>query len=168
MNQQIDEMKTWYEGADQISKTNLPRKGDTIIYPKGEGFTIEVLGVSWGTDVVVGDEPVRILEYFRGPRPEWCNEVAIMADYQTYVYEERLLGALINTGDDEWRDEYGAIIRLDDINSAVPLREYQVTDVMVRRLVGLWNNIDPENVIGIDYAHDSEQARRYLEVALGV
>ena len=49
----IDQLAQWYADAEQVTKTNLPNKGDTLIYPRRtSGYIIELEGGGWTPELV--------------------------------------------------------------------------------------------------------------------
>ena len=168
MNTHIDQLAQWYADAERITDANLPRIGDTLIFPyNAGGYAIEVEEDDWAPNGVVLGEVVRILRRAPKPKPAWHDAVAVMAEtrdddirrafvpqYDTETGEERV---------DTWADWQGAYDAADLIDPA-PLIEAKVTDEMVARAMAFW---DP-NCPGEYDADDIQWAREFITAALGL
>ena len=134
----IDQLAQWYADAEQVTKTNLPRKGDTLIYPRRtSGYIIEADGGGWAPEFVhSAGETVRILARAPEPKPAWHDAVAVIAE----TGDDDTRRAFVpqynaETGDErlgtwaDWQDGYDASELIDP----VPLIEAKVTDEMVER-----------------------------------
>ena len=125
----FDQLAQWYADAEQITDTNLPRIGDTLIFPyNADGYAIVAEEDDWTPDDVVPGEPVRILTRAPKPRPAWHDAVAVIA--HTACFSERRPFALTHTEDvlDPYNTEW---ITRDDLIDPIPLIEAKVTDEMV-------------------------------------
>ena len=129
----IDQLAQWYADAEQVTKTNLPRKGDTLIYPRRtSGYIIEADGGGWAPEFVhSAGETVRILARAPEPKPAWHDAVAVIAE----TGDDDTRRAFVpqynaETGDErlgtwaDWQDGYDASELIDP----VPLIEAKVTD----------------------------------------
>ena len=155
----IDQLAQWYADAERITDTNLPRIGDTLIFPyNADGYAIEVEEDGWTPDDVVPGESVRILARAPKPKPAWHDAVAVIA--HTARFSERRPFALTHTEDvlDPYNTEW---ITRDDLLDPAPLIEAKVTDEMVERLEGHFLNT-------ANMALPEGLARRMLTAALGL
>ena len=162
----IDQLAQWYADAEQVTKTNLPRKGDTLIYPRRtSGYIIESDGGGWAPEFVhSAGETVRILARAPKPKPAWHGAVAVIAE----TGDDDTRRAFVpqynaETGDErlgtwaDWRGGYDASELIDP----VPLIEAKVADEMVERLEGHFLNT-------ANMALPEGLARRMLHAALGL
>ena len=153
----IDQLAQWYESAEQITKTNLPRAGDTLILPyNAGGYAIEAEGDDWTPDDLVPGEPVRILARAPKPKPAWHDAVAVTARYD----DTPMRYALLRDGD-RWINGNGEDFMDDELEDVTPLVEAKVTDEMVERLEGHFLNT-------ANMALPEGLARRMLTAALGL
>lgn len=129
----IDQLAQWYADAEQITKTNLPRVGDTLIVPYDVGgFGVEVEEYGWATDDVAAGENVRILARAPKPKPAWHDAVAVVATVPN-EYGEGERGVWVRDGDYTWQSEGGICVHADALTDVTPLIEAKVTDEMVTR-----------------------------------
>ena len=156
----IDQLAQWYADAEQITKSNLPRVGDTLILPyNAGGYGVEVEGDGWTPDDVVPGEPVRILARAPKPKPAWHDAVAVLATrYRDRGY---VRGVWANAGGGRWRGVHGGIVDAADLTQVTPLIEAKATDEMVERLEGHFLNT-------ANMALPAGLARRMLHAALGL
>ena len=129
----IDQLKQWYDDSEQITETNLPRPGDTLIFPyNAGGYAFEVEEDAWTPEDVVPGENMRILS--RAPKPAGHDAVAIMArsvgapegHLETFIRSESTPGV--------WIGEAGYVFS-DDLRDVTPLIEAKVTDSMIDRIL---------------------------------
>src|SRR5699024_515032 len=164
----VDQLAQWYADAERITDTNLPRIGDTLIFPyNADGYAIEVEEDGWTPDDLVPGEPVRILARAPKPKPAWHGAVAVIA--HTAGDKERR--AMVKCGETRigrrpletsWDDSaHGAVLDADDLIDPVPLIEAKVTDEMVERGARV------STPAGVRYLHPSE-VREVLTAALGL
>lgn len=131
----IDQLAQWYESAEQITETNLPRAGDTLILPyNAGGYGIEVEGVGWTPYDVVRGEPTRILSRAPKPKPAWHDAVAVMARCSNAPEGHREPFIRSEATRDVWAGEAGHA-RTEDLRDVTPLIEAKVTDEMVDRIL---------------------------------
>ena len=126
----IDQLAQWYADAEQITKTNLPRVGDTLILPyNAGGYGVEVEGDGWTPDDVVPGEPVRILA--RAPKSHHPFP-AILA---TYRDENGMVSGVWRPEGKPryWEGPEGDVVHEDSLEDVTPLIEAKVTDAMVKR-----------------------------------
>ena len=128
----IDQLAQWYADAEQITKANLPRAGDTLILPyNAGGYGIEVEEDGWTPDDVVPGEPVRILA--RAPKPAWHDAVAVTATATDELGDE-ITAVWVREGDELWRSDEGGMVLREDLRDVTPLIEAKVTDEMRDRV----------------------------------
>ena len=128
MNTHIDTLAQWHADAERITDTNLPRIGDTLIFPyNADGYAIEVEENGWTPDDLVPGEPVRILA--RAPRPAWHDADFVVARYENGDHWQGYL-----RHGDLWIDGEGRKYTTGVLRDVTPLIEAKVTDEMVDRL----------------------------------
>ena len=163
----IDQLAQWYADAEQVTKTNLPRKGDTLIYPRRtSGYIIESDGGGWAPEFVhSAGETVRILARAPEPKPAWHDAPAVIATGDAGD-GDWITGVWVPDGTPErWESaETGIILRCEGLSDVVPLIEAKVTDEMVARAMAFW---DP-NCPGEYDADDIQWAREFITAALGL
>ena len=157
----VDQLAQWYADAERITDTNLPRIGDTLIFPyNAGGYAIEVEEDGWTPDDVVAGESVRILARAPKPEPAWHDAVAVMAGCWNAPEGHREPFIRSDATPDVWIGE-GGCGRTDDLRDVTPLIEAKVTDEMVERLEGHFLNT-------ANMALPEGLARRMLTAALGL
>ena len=135
MNTHIDQLAQWYASAEQITKTNLPRIGDALVFPYStEGYAIEVEEDGWTPDDLVPGEPVRILARAPKPKPAWHDAVAVMARCSNAPEGHREPFIRSEATRDVWAGEAGHA-RTEDLRDVTPLIEAKVTDEMIDRIL---------------------------------
>ena len=141
----IDQIAQWYADAEQITKTNLPRAGDTMIFPyNAGGYGIEVGGVGWTPGDVVPGEPIRILSRAPKPKPAWHDAVAVIAtstvgDQDGGGPVGRVFERVEHLGGREVVWAHGDIeYETGELCDVTPLIEARVTDEMVKRAIDAW------------------------------
>ena len=170
LNTHIDQLAQWYASAEQITKTNLPRIGDALVFPySAEGYAIEVEEDGWTPDDLVPGEPVRILARAPKPKPAWHDAAAIMARYDDTPTRYALLrdgDRWINVNDEDFMD--------DELEDVTPLIEAKVTDEMIERashaVVNWTYSPRPETTICLDLGDKGSRALvgTILTAALGL
>lgn len=127
----IDQLAQWYADAERITKTNLPRIGDTLITPyEAGGFGVEVEEDGWAPDIVMPGEPVRILARAPIPKPAWHDAVAVIA----HTDDGHVRQVWERDGDTPfWCGTEGYLVPVDTLRDVTPLIEAKVTDEMVHR-----------------------------------
>ena len=167
----IDQLAQWYADAEQVTKTNLPRKGDTLIYPRRtSGYIIESDGGGWAPEFVhSAGETVRILARAPKPKPAWHDAVAVIAE----TGDDDTRRAFVpqynaETGDErlgtwaDWQDGYDASELIDP----VPLIEAKVTDEARERV---WRSIQKYTGEDDRYRPDyGAEIDGYITAALGL
>lgn len=124
----IDQLAQWHADAEQITKANLPRAGDTLILPyNAGGYGVEVEEDGWTPDDVVPGEPVRILARAPKPKPAWHDAVAVMARCSNAPEGHREPFIRSEATRDVWAGEAGHA-RTEDLRDVTPLIEAKVTD----------------------------------------
>ena len=134
----IDQLAQWHADAEQITKANLPRIGDTLILPyNAGGYGVEVEGDGWTPDDVVPGEPVRILARAPKPKPAWHDAVAVRARWEDPSGDESEpfdgVDTFVNGGDGWWIGGYDNARPAEELHDVTPLIEAKVTDEMVTR-----------------------------------
>ena len=126
----IDQLKKWYDDAEQVTETNLPRPGDTLIFPYNtSGYAFEVEEAAWTPEDVVPGETVRI--YSRAPKPSWHNAVAVIA----HTDEGHVRQVWERDGDTGyWLGTESCLVRTDALRDVTPLIEAKVTNLMRGRV----------------------------------
>ena len=130
MNTHIDTLAQWYADAERITDTNLPRIGDTLIFPyNAGGYAIEVEEDEWTPNIVIPGEVVRILT--RAPKPRHPFP-AILA---TYRDESGMVSGVWRPEGKPryWEGPEGDVVHEDSLEDVTPLVEAKVTDEMVER-----------------------------------
>lgn len=128
MASKTEVLKDWFDGAEQVSRDNLPRKGDTIIFKTmGEdGYVVENTSENWSEDIIFKDnDPARILE--RAPR-NWTNALAVLARYNPEAPREVFSKSEVTEG--AWRGEAGWC-HTDDLIDVTELVPLELTDEMI-------------------------------------
>ena len=128
----IDQLAQWYADAEQITKANLPRAGDTLILPyNAGGYGVEVEEDGWTPDDVVRGEPTRVLSRAPKPKPAWHDARAIIAHTgenprpSVWTWHKSM---------ERWDDEGGCHwAYTEDLRDVTPLIEAKVADEMVKR-----------------------------------
>ena len=132
LNTHIDQLAQWYASAEQITKANLPRAGDTLILPyNAGGYAVEAEEDGWTPDDLVPGEPVRILARAPKPKPAWHDADFIVARYE---YDDHWQGYLRHGGD-LWIDSEGRKYTTGVLRDVTPLIEAKVTDEMIDRIL---------------------------------
>ena len=135
LNTHIDHLAEWYADAERITGTNLPRIGDTLIFPyNAGGYAIEVEEDGWTPDDVVAGESARILARAPKPEPAWHDAVAVMARCWNAPEGHREPFIRSDATPDVWIGE-GGCGRTDDLRDVTPLIEAQVTGAMIDRIL---------------------------------
>ena len=130
----IDQLAQWYADAEQITKANLPRAGDTLILPyNAGGYGVEVEEDGWTPDDVVPGEPVRILARAPEPKPAWHDAIAVTATATDDLGDE-ITAVWVREGDELWRSDEGGMVLREDLRDVTPLIEAKVTDEMRDRV----------------------------------
>ena len=131
LNTHIDQLAQWYASAEQITKTNLPRIGDALVFPySAEGYAIEVEEDGWTPDDLVPGEPVRILARAPKPKPAWHD-----ADYVIARADGKSRRAWANNRLlKRWEDGV-SWSHADALRDVTPLIEAKVTDEMIDRIL---------------------------------
>lgn len=131
----IDQLAQWYADAEQVTKTNLPNKGDTLIYPcRTSGYIIESDGGGWTPELVRSTgETVRILARAPKPKPAWHAARAVIATADDED-GDAFTGTWIPEAGDRWLSDEGHVVSGDDLRDVTPLIEAKVTDEMVARV----------------------------------
>lgn len=134
MSMRMDQVREWYEGAEQVTPENLPQPGDTIIHPHGSSYTVEPAGEGWEPRLVkqAGEDRVRILERAPKPKPAWHDAVAVLAavsdpDGQVLLTPTTEPGYWQSTDSGIWYD-------VGELRDVTPLIPAEVTDEMIGRL----------------------------------
>ena len=166
MNTHIDQLAQWYADAERITDTNLPRAGDTLIFPyNAGGYAIEVEEDGWTPGDVVPGESVRTLSRAPKPKPAWHDAEVISAETQDF--EHRWTRRILIRDDQSWIDVQGSAYHLTNIRNVTPLIEAKVTDEMTLRYLNhSWDAAETE-------LHAFEEvevrtARNALTAALGL
>ena len=129
MNTHIDQLAQWYADAERITDTNLPRAGDTLIFPyNAGGYAIEVEEDDWTPNIVIPGEVTRILHHAPKPKPAWHDADFVVARYENDDHWQGYLrhGNL-------WIDSEGQKYTTGVLRDVTPLIEAKVTDEMVKR-----------------------------------
>ena len=131
----IDQLAQWYADAEQVTKTNLPRKGDTLIYPRRtSGYIIESDGGGWAPEFVhSAGETVRILARAPEPKPAWHDAVAVIATFR----DERgmVTGVWVPEGQPGyWEGPEGDVVASGLLEDVTPMIEARVTDETLARV----------------------------------
>ena len=154
----VDQLAQWYADAERITDTNLPRIGDTLIFPyNADGYAIMAEEDDWTPDDVVPGEPFRILARAPKPKPAWHDADFVVARYEN---DDHWQGYLRHGGD-LWIDSEGQKYTAGVLRDVTPLIEAKVTDEMVERLEGHFLNT-------ANMALPEGLARRMLTAALGL
>ena len=163
MTAHIDTLNEWYENAERITRDNIPKDGDTIIYPgPGEGsYIVEPNTEGWEPQIVYEDEECRILARAPKPKPAWHDAPAVIASTD---YCERQVWQRDPTQENRWYGTAGDGAVTEDLRDVTPLIEAKVTDEMVARAMKFW---DP-NCPGEHDADDIQWAREFITAALGL
>lgn len=158
----IDTLAEWYESAEQITKTSLPGDGDFIIYPHsgGIGYIIERSEGGWASNLVLPDEPCRILARAPKPKPAWRNAVAVIASTDNLA---RQVWAREGGG---WYGADGYRVDAEALEEVTPLLEAKVTDEMVVTALDYCYQVSPGSNEWPDVTLAS--MRRALTAALGL
>ena len=155
----IDQLAQWYADAERITDTNLPRIGDTLIFPyNADGYAIMAEEDDWTPDDVVPGESVRILARATKPKPAWHDAPAVIASTD---YCERQVWQRDTTYGTPWYGTEGDGAVTSDLRDVTPLIEAKVTDEMVERLEGHFLNT-------ANMALPEGLARRMLTAVLGL
>ena len=132
MNTHIDTLAEWYADAERITVTNLPRIGDTLIFPyNAGGYAIEVEEDDWTPNIVMPGEVARILH--RAPKPRHPFP-AILA---TYRDESGMVSGVWRPAGKPryWEGPEGDVVHEDSLEGVTPLIEAKVTDAMIDRIL---------------------------------
>ena len=160
----IDQLAQWYADAEQVTKTNLPNKGDTLIYPRRtSGYIIESDGGGWTPELVRSTgETVRILARAPKPKPAWhdADYVIARADGKS----RRVWGN--NRLMKRWEDGV-SWSHAEDLRDVTPLIEAKVTDEMVLRGLNASAGLDLPYLSSFG-RDDIEDMRRSTAAALGI
>ena len=135
MNTHIDQLAQWYADAERITDTNLPRIGDTLIFPyNADGYAIEVEEDGWTPDDLVPGEPVRILARAPKPKPAWHDAPAVTATYRDDY--GAVTGVWTPSGNHGyWIGPEDDVVTHDSLEDVTPLIEAKVTDEMIDRIL---------------------------------
>ena len=132
MNTHIDQLAQWYADAERITDTNLPRIGDTLIFPyNAGGYSIEAEEDDWTPGDVAPGESARILA--RAPKSRHPFP-AILA---TYRDENGMVSGVWRPEGKPryWEGPEGDVVHEDSLEDVTPLIEAKVTDEMVDRIL---------------------------------
>ena len=164
----IDQLAQWYADAERITDTNLPRAGDTLIFPyNAGGYAIEAEGDDWTPGDVVPGESARILHRAPKPKPAWHDAVAVIAastvgDQDGGGPVGRVFERVEHLGGREVVWAHGDIeYETGELCDVTPLIEAKVTDEMVKRALTEYNT-DTWRFNGM------ARMRHALTVALGL
>ena len=136
MNTHIDQLAQWYADAERITDTNLPRIGDTLIFPyNAGGYAVEAEGDDWTPGDVVPGEPVRILSRAPKPKPAWHDAVAVLANHRDYADERRTVWVQIGGDEYDRVNIEGDTAAEHHLVNVTPLIEAKVTDEMIDRIL---------------------------------
>ena len=133
----IDQLAQWYADAERITDTNLPRAGDTLIFPyNAGGYAIEAEGDDWTPGDVAPGESARILHRAPKPKPAWRDAVAVIAHVDDFRGAQRrvFVRRTADFGGICWEDEFSEWSP-DELIDPVPLIEAKVTDEMIDRIL---------------------------------
>ena len=135
LNTHIDQLAQWYADAERITDTNLPRIGDTLIFPyNADGYAIEVEEDGWTPDDLVPGEPVRILARAPKPKPAWHDAPAVTATYRDDY--GAVTGVWTPSGNHGyWIGPEDDVVTHDSLEDVTPLIEAKVTDEMIDRIL---------------------------------
>ena len=133
MNTHIDQLAQWYADAERITVTNLPRIGDTLIFPHNAGgYAIEVEEDDWTPNIVMPGEVARILHRAPKPKPAWHGAPAVTATYRDDC--GMVTGVWTPSGNHGyWIGPEDDVVMHDSLEDVTPLIEAKVTDEMVER-----------------------------------
>ena len=164
----IDQLAQWYADAEQVTKDNLPNKGDVIIFPAPSfpGYITETIPVAWPSHLVSPREHVRILARAPKPKPAWHDAVAVMARCSNAPEGHREPFIRSEATPDVWIGE-GGYGHTGDLRDVTPLIEAKVTDEMLLRAL---NAAHGSSARSLDWYSDSEAGdmRDALTAALGL
>ena len=132
----IDQLTQWYADAEQVTKDNLPNKGDVIIFPAPSfpGYITETVPVAWPSHLVGPREHVRILDRAPKPKPAWHDAAAVMARCSNAPEGHREPFIRSEATPDVWIGE-GGYGHTGDLRDVTPLIEAKVTDEMIDRIL---------------------------------
>ena len=168
MNDHIDQIAQWYADAEQITETNLPRSGDTLIFPyNAGGYALEVEEDNWTPDDIVSGDGARILSRAPKPKPAWHDAVAVLARSASEADRPKRAVWTWDAAMERWYDEGGCHwANTDDLRDVTPLIEAKVTDETQDRV---WRAIQKytgeEERYRPDYAKEIDA---YARAALGL
>ena len=174
MNTHIDTLAQWHADAERITDTNLPRIGDTLIFPyNADGYAIEVEEDGWTPDDLVPGEPVRILARAPKPKPAWHDAPAVTATYRDDY--GAVTGVWTPSGNHGyWIGPEDDVVTHDSLEDGTPLIEAKVTDEMIERashaVVNWTYSPRPETTICLDLGDKGSRALvgTILAAALGL
>ena len=163
----IDQLAQWYADAEQVTKDNLPNKGDVIIFPAPSfpGYITETIPVAWPSHLVSPREHVRILDRAPKPKPAWHDAVAVIATFR----DERGMVSGVWKPEGKpgyWEGPEGDVVHEDSLEAVTPLIEAKVTGEARERV---WRFI--QNYTGEDdrYRPDYDaEIDGYITAALGL
>lgn len=126
MNDYIDQLKEWWENADQVA----PMRGDLIIEDVTDEYGPDYRIRIWPGDMKEKLSYVRVLE--PKPKPAWHDAKAVIASTDYY---ERQVWERDTTHENRWYGTVGdeAVTVTEDLRDVTPLIEAKVTDEMVTR-----------------------------------
>ena len=168
MNTHIDTLGEWYADAEQITKANLPRAGDTLILPyNAGGYGVEVEEDGWTPDDVVRGEPTRILARAPKPRPAWHDAPAVTAKGREDWDHVEAFSRNDDYDPPRWIDNQGITYTAEQLSDVTPLIEAKVTDEMIVRAANAWtgNGYQTTRDLSRDLREDITHA---LTAALGL
>ena len=167
----IDQLAQWYADAERITDTNLPRFGDTLIFPyNADGYAIEAEEDDWTPDDVIPGESVRILARAPKPKPAWHDADFVVARYENDDHWQGFL----RHGGDLWIDSEGRKYTTGVLRDVTPLVGAKVTDEMIERashaVVNWTYSPRPETTICLDLGDKGSRALvgTILAAALGL
>ena len=161
----VDQLAQWYADAERITDTNLPRIGDTLIFPyNADGYAIVAEEDDWTPDDVAPGEPFRILARAPKPKPAWHDAVAVMARCSNAPEGHREPFIRSEATRDVWAGEAGHA-RTEDLRDVTPLIEAKVTDETARTVLDRYY----ETETGHDWPEDTIALMRLaVTAALGL
>ena len=163
----IDQLAQWYADAEQITKTNLPNKGDTLIYPRRtSGYIIEADGGGWIPELVHSTgETVRILARAPKPKPTWHDAPAVTAKGREDWDHVEAFSRNDDYDPPRWIDNQGITYTAEQLSDVTPLIEAKVTDETARTVLNRYY----ETETGHDWPEDTIALMRLaVTAALGL
>lgn len=164
MNTHIDQMKEWWDGAEQ----GPFRKGDTVIRFNDSGNGYKIYEAQADNE----DQRIRILARKPKPKPAWRNAVAVIArvDDGSQHPDTSRVALLRDTSEPgQWVRGYCDNVYTDELSDVTPLIPAVVTDGMVVRAT---HAAVVRGVLELTYGMvdkaDHERFRAILTAALGL